>query len=150
MMVDLVVYTDDGGMVRALTPPGGMTAEETRRDADLVPQDRPTFIVDSASLPATDIRLWHLSADGRVTSESPPPPRIVVSRLRLKLALIAAGKLADVETAVMRAGATAMLYWTEATDFESDHRLVAQIGAALGMTADEIYALFVAARDLEA
>ena len=43
-----------------------------------------------------------------------------------------------------------MLYWTEATDFESDHRLVAQIGAALGMTADEIYALFVAARDLEA
>ena len=77
-------------------------------------------------------------------------PRISVSRLRLKLALAAAGKLDAVEAAVVAAGAVAQLYWANATAFESDHRLVAQIGAALGMTTDEIYALFVAARDMDA
>lgn len=55
-----------------------------------------------------------------------------------------------VEAAVVAAGAVAQLYRADATAFESDHRLVAQIGAALGMTTDEIYALFVAARDMDA
>ena len=77
-------------------------------------------------------------------------PKIVVSRLRLKLQLITIGKLSDVEAAVTQAGATAQLYWAEAGEFESDHPLVAQIGAAIGLNKAAIQKLFEDARDMQA
>jgi hypothetical protein len=72
-------------------------------------------------------------------------PPVVVSRLRLKLELAERGLLDDVEAAVQAAGATPQMYWAEATQFESNHALVAQIGAAVGLDAGEIRELFQAA-----
>jgi hypothetical protein len=74
----------------------------------------------------------------------------VVSRLRLKLELAERGLLASVEAAVSAAGATAQLYWADATVFESNHALVAAIGAAIGLDAAGIRALFEAAASREA
>ncbi len=89
---------------------------------------------------------------GGTPDETPPPTPVpvVVSRLRFKLALLNAGKLADVETAVANAGGVAPLYWAESTTFESSHPLVAEIGAAIGLSAEQIAAIFEDARDMDA
>ena len=73
-----------------------------------------------------------------------------MSRLRLKLELAERGLLANVEAAVQAGGALPQLYWAEATTFESNHPLVAQIGAAIGLTGEQIKALFKAAAEREA
>lgn len=75
---------------------------------------------------------------------------VSVSRLRLKLELAERGLLGNVEAAVQAGGAVPQLYWAEATTFESNHPLVAQIGAAIGLSGDEIKALFKAAAEREA
>lgn len=74
-----------------------------------------------------------------------PLKPIVVSRLRLKLELLERGLLDKVAAAVNAAGPVAMLYWAEAFEIESDHALVGQIGAAIGLKPDELRALFAAA-----
>lgn len=79
-----------------------------------------------------------------------PPPRIVVSRLRVKLELAERGLLAKVDDAVQAAGETPLLYWREATSFESDHPLVLKIGGALGLSDSDIRALFEAAATRDA
>lgn len=80
-----------------------------------------------------------------IDAELAKPARVTVSRLRLKLELIERDLLAKVEQAVQAAGATPQLYWAEATEFESDHRLVQQIGAVIGLSAGDIAAMFRAA-----
>jgi len=71
-----------------------------------------------------------------------PPRPLEVSRLRLKLELVARGLLDAVDAAVEAAGATPRLYWAEATQFESDHPLVLQIGQAVGLSPADIRGLF--------
>ena len=75
---------------------------------------------------------------------------VSVSRLRLKLELAERGLLASVEAAVQAGGTLPRLYWAEATNFESNHPLVAQIGAAVGLSGNDIRALFKAAAEREA
>lgn len=72
---------------------------------------------------------------------------ISVSRLRLKLELSERGLLADVEAAVQAGGTLPQLYWAEATNFESDHPLVLQIGTAIGLDRAQILVLFKAAAE---
>jgi hypothetical protein len=78
------------------------------------------------------------------------PARLTVSRLRLKLELAARGLLPEVDQAVQAAGAVPQIYWAEATEFESDHPLVLQIGTALGLSPPDVRALFEAAATREA
>jgi len=78
------------------------------------------------------------------------PASYAVSRLRLKLELAERGLLANVETAVQAGGTVPQIYWAEATTFESNHPLVAQIGAAIGLDAAGIKALFKAAAERDA
>jgi hypothetical protein len=83
----------------------------------------------------------------RASLASPP---IAVSRLRLKLELAERGLLAGVTAAVNAGGTLPQMYWAEATTFESNHPLVAQIGAAIGLTTQQIAALFKAASERDA
>lgn len=91
-------------------------------------------------------------AGGGVPESAPelPPAAISVSRLRLKLELAERELLDDIDAAVTAAGVMAQLYWAEATQFESDHALVAAIGGAIGLSSAQIRELFEAARDREA
>jgi len=78
---------------------------------------------------------------------SPPPPPVaavpsVVSRRQAKLALLAAGKLADAETAIAGADTETQINWNDAVEFRRDNALVATIGSALGLTSDQIDDLF--------
>lgn len=79
-----------------------------------------------------------------------PSARIIVSRLRFKLELQERELLSAVEAAVAGAGALAQLYWAEATQFESDHPLVAQIGTALNLSPETVREIFEGARDRQA
>lgn len=80
-------------------------------------------------------------------------PRIAVSRLRFKLELAERGLLPAVNGTIAAlpgaSGDTARLYWTEATEFESDHALVLSIGGMLDppLSPSEIRVMFEAARD---
>ena len=65
-MTDVLLWADDHGRVIAKTPPGGMTAEQAQKDEALVPQDRPSFVVDNETLPDAPIRAWRISAEGIV------------------------------------------------------------------------------------
>ena len=78
------------------------------------------------------------------------PSSYNVSRLRLKLELASRGLLGSVEAAVKAGGAVPQMYWADATTFESNHPLVAQIGAAIGLTGEQIKALFKAASERDA
>lgn len=112
---------------------------------------------DSACIPADpansdwrEFLAWR-GAGGVPDAADPDPERVYsVSRLRLKLELADRGLLANVETAVQAGGALPRIYWAEATNFESNHPLVAQIGAAIGLTGEQIKALFKAAAEREA
>lgn len=75
---------------------------------------------------------------------------ITISRLRFKLELADRNLLSTVETAVNAAGSVAKLYWAEATVFESNHPLVAQIGTAIGLTTEQVTGIFRAAAEREA
>lgn len=89
-------------------------------------------------------------ADVTAFREARSNPPVVASRLHLKLELADRGLLAAVEAAVKAGGATPQLYWADAAEFESDHPLVAQIGAAIGLTNQQIVALFKAAASRDA
>lgn len=65
--MNIILWSDDQGRVVALTPPGGMTAEQAKKDAKLVPQDRPSFIVDNATMPGEPLVAWRLSGEGVVS-----------------------------------------------------------------------------------
>lgn len=65
--MDIIIWNDDEGRVVAKTPPGGMTAEQAQADAGLVPQDRPSFIVDNANLPSAPLAAWRLDSNGVVS-----------------------------------------------------------------------------------
>jgi hypothetical protein len=75
---------------------------------------------------------------------------VVASRLRLKLELAERGLLAGVTAAVNAGGTLPQMYWAEAAVFESNHPLVAQIGAAIGLNDQQITALFKAAASRDA
>ena len=81
--------------------------------------------------------------------ESLKPP-VIVSKLRLKLELDDRGLLGAAKAAVAAAGGRPQMYWDDSTTFESNHPLVAQIGAAIGLTTEQIAALFKAAAERDA
>lgn len=86
--------------------------------------------------------------------ESPSSDAVVpiVDMRQLKLALLAAGKLAIVEASIdamdEHARAAAQIEWTSTSAVRRDHPTVALIAAA-GMSESEIDALFAAAAAIE-
>ena len=78
-----------------------------------------------------------------------PVPR-VVSAFQAKAALMDAGRLADVETAMAGAGPLAILAWAEATEFHRDSPTISAISAGLGLDQDAVDALFEAAAIIRA
>ena len=72
--MQVIVYTDPStSNVVALTPPGGMTAEDAQ--ASMVPAGVKSWIVDNSTLPESDIRSWAL-ADGIVSVNPNWTPQI--------------------------------------------------------------------------
>jgi len=92
--------------------------------------------------------LW----DGAVLSNPPPPepepPGVPhsVSMRQARLALLGAGLLDSVDAVVAQSPRAVQIEWEFATDVWRDRDLVASLGGALGLTDDQIDALFIAAK----
>lgn len=87
--------------------------------------------------------------------DAPPAPFVApISMLQAKLALYAHAKedgttlLAAVEMAVAAAGGTVAIYWSTAQTLDRSHPIISQLGAAIGLAAEEIDALFIEAATL--
>lgn len=72
----------------------------------------------------------------------------IVTRLQAKMALYNAGLLDDADAIIAQADGVTTLFWREAATFERSHPLIASLGAQLGLTSEDIDALFVAAAQL--
>ena len=89
--------------------------------------------------------------DGETLTAPPTPPAPIpqsVTMRQARLALLAAGLLDLVETAIAGAGPAAKIEWDYATEVQSSAGLVPAMATALGLTDAQIDALFVTASTL--
>ncbi len=72
-----------------------------------------------------------------------------VSRLQARLALLAAGKLDEIEAAIAAAAdRTLAIYWQDTSHFHRDHPRLLALATSLGMSPAEVDALFLAASEI--
>lgn len=85
-----------------------------------------------------------------IADADPAPPSVpaYVSRCQAKLALYTHGLLSSADAAASGAGGSTAIYWNEATVFERAHPIVDALGSQLGLSAEDIDALFVEAAAL--
>lgn len=80
------------------------------------------------------------------------PAPTVITRCQARLQLLSAGLLTAVDAAIAglvgEAGVMAQIEWDTAIKIRRDHALVQQIAAALGLSSEQLDALFVAASAL--
>lgn len=90
--------------------------------------------------------------DGVVTATYPvetiDPPVISVSPWQIRKALNAAGLRSQIESAVASSPQEVQDAWEYATEFRSDHPLVNDLSAGLGLTNVQIRSLFASAASL--
>ena len=89
--------------------------------------------------------------DGETFTAPPAPPTPIpqfVTMRQARLALLAAGLLDLVETAIAGAGPAAKIEWDYATEVQRASGLVPAMATALGLTDTQIDALFVQAATL--
>lgn len=92
--------------------------------------------------------------DGSAFSKPEPVVKVpeVVTMKQARLALLAAGKLADVDTAISAMPATdsqaARIQWEYSAIVERRSSLVASLGSAIGLNDAQIDALFIQAQSL--
>lgn len=83
-----------------------------------------------------------------VDPNAPPPgpviPQVVTMR-QARLALLAVGLLDDVEAAVQATDKATQIEWEYAQDVNRNWPTLAALAGALGLTSDELDALFAAA-----
>ncbi len=76
---------------------------------------------------------------------------ISVTRFQARAALLQAGKLAAVEAAVAASGDEMVrLAWSESIHFPRNSPTIAALASAIGLTADDLDALFIAASQISA
>lgn len=92
--------------------------------------------------------------DGEPVAPVPSAPVVTipdrVSRFQARAALMQAGLLAQAEAAVAQAGPLAQLAWNDAAEFRRSSPTMNALAPALGLTAEQIDALFIAAAQIEA
>ena len=89
--------------------------------------------------------------DGETFTAPPAPPTPIpqsVTMRQARLALLGAGLLDTVETAIAGAGPAAKIEWDYATEVQRSAGLVPAMATALGLTDAQIDALFVTAATL--
>ena len=92
--------------------------------------------------------------NGEPVAPVPPAPVVTVpdrvSRFQARAALMQAGLLDQAGAAVAQAGPLAQLAWNDAVEFRRNSPTINALAPALGLTAEQIDALFIAAAQIEA
>ena len=73
-----------------------------------------------------------------------------VSRFQARVALLDAGLLGDVETAIANADVITQMAWTEATEWRRNSPTIATIAEALSLTDEQVDNLFIEALKVQA
>ena len=85
------------------------------------------------------LRVWQLE-------DAPILPVTIVSKAQAKLALLEAGLLDGVETALSAMegtdGQRARIEWNDRTEFHRDHEFINSLAAAIGLSDDQVDDLF--------
>lgn len=89
---------------------------------------------------------WEQMRDDEMRARNPVPQSVTMRQARL--ALLGAGLLDDVEAAIAGAGPAAKIEWDYAAEVQRSSGLVPAMAAALGMTNEQIDALFIDAKKL--
>lgn len=136
----------------------GAVAELLEVTGDVPLEDRfPPAITEALvaldGVEAASVQEGWLYAGGLFAAPSPPPPELpsvpaAVTGRQARLALLAAGLLDAVETAIAAAPEAAQIEWRHGTTIERASPLLAEIGGALGLTDAQIDDLFQAAAAL--
>ena len=91
------------------------------------------------------LRVWQLE-------DAPILPVTIVSKAQVKLALLEAGLLDGVETALSAMegaeGQRARIEWNDRTEFHRDHQFIGMLAAAIGLSDAQVDALFERAAQL--
>lgn len=87
------------------------------------------------------------AAQATIDAEGEAPPTAVTAR-QARLALLAAGLLDTVETAIATLPQAERIEWEYASEIRRDHPLIVSLAAALSLTAVQVDALFITARGL--
>lgn len=148
--MQIIIFPTDENRVAVLSPAPGMDiAEIAAKD---VPTGKPWRIIDESELPARETRdrwLWTESGPLDVGPEIPVIPDSV-SRFQARAALLQAGLLAQAEAAVAQSGPLALLAWQDAQEFRRNSPTINSLASAIGLTPEQIDALFIAAAQIEA
>ncbi len=95
--------------------------------------------------------LWDGQAFTAPEPEPAPVPK-AITRRQARLALLGAGLLEQVDAAIAAMpgveGQAAQIEWADASEIHRDHPMIASLGPALGLTGEQIDALFVAGAGL--
>lgn len=115
--------------------------------------DQVGFLGDSAKLIPEGVNVsigW--GWNGSSFTEPPPPPKYVPHEVTMRqgrLALLSAGLLGNVATAINSLSepdkSIANIEWEYSNALQRDNPFVSTLGAALGLTSDQIDDLFIAA-----
>lgn len=120
--------------------------------AELVGLTDETLADLSAALDPDACAALGYTGHGFFPVEDEPLPPVVpdsVSRMQAKMALLAGGLLSTVEAAVGASADPALqLYWADASHFHRDHAALIAMTASLGMTSEQVDALFIAASEI--
>ena len=81
-------------------------------------------------------------------AEPQPRPPIFVTPAQAKVALYNAGMLDAVEAAIATSYRPIQIYWNSASVFDRNHPYIVGVGALLGLSDDQMDALFLAASSL--
>lgn len=92
---------------------------------------------------------WVAAGNSPVTISSTPIVFGEISRAQLRLALEAAGLTAAVEAAIAAGPASLRIMWEDSQVFHRHHPLVLGVQQAVGKTAEELDALWVAAMGMQ-
>ena len=99
------------------------------------------YLADHATLPAM-IATWEYEAKNRFYGDGVITPR------QARLALLAAGLLDAVEAYIATQSRAVQLEWEYASEIRRDNALLTTAAAALGMTNEQVQALFTRAATL--
>jgi len=118
----------------------------------LTTEEAATVLISAADTPALFDKFLAWAQQPGNSAEpyvAPSPVPRTVTKVQAKLALLGANKLTQVEDWIKeQASAAARIRWQDATEFDRDSEFIAEARDALGMTDEEIDALFIAAASL--
>ncbi|WP_213287596.1 hypothetical protein [Bradyrhizobium sp. sGM-13] len=133
-----------------VTVEGGLTRAATRDESKLFPQSSVVLEItgDNAEDPQAAFGgLVYDEASNTLSLPRPTVPQSVTPR-QARLALLSVGLLDQVEASVNAAGGATKITWEYATEINRRDPMIISIGSSLGLTSDQIDALFLSASEL--